>query len=338
MNLHMIKEAQIASTVDKSELAILETIKTALGKTSICDLLEAFKPTPADYDEWLSQIVGIAADEGRSITKAADFNELAFDVIDNDPNFPVFGNAGDEPGQMQQMIVAKLWTDYKAAKHGARIEKVVQRQQEEEELADVIDAMSRPADDESDESDGISDDSCVDGGCDDESSDDLAFDDQPSATNPSDQPDLGASDGDISAETIEAIVRRLLQGGIAPDADASDAGEEGKDSLPKIIRSQQMNVNNMANEEEESTSKQPKNKTTFLQQMLRGPRDNLTQALKDVEADGESAWKAHQIPDNPHPKKSMAHKAWERGMKKAVKGHFGFDEKPAVPAGKQKKK
>lgn len=325
MNLHMIKEAQIASTVDKSELAILETVKTALGKTSICELLESMSPSADDYNQWLSVIVDTAAERGININKKTAFQDVAFEVFENDPMPPEY--------DMQELIVNKLWTDYKGARHGARIEKVVQRQQEEEELADVIDAMSRPADDESSD-----DESCIDGSCDDESSDDLAFDDQPSATNPSDQPDLGASDGDISAETIEAIVRRLLQGGIAPDADASDDGEEGNDSLPKIIRSQQMNVNNMANEEEESTSKQPKNKTTFLQQMLRGPRDNLTQALKDVEADGESAWKAHQIPDNPHPKKSMAHKAWERGMKKAVKGHFGFDEKPAVPAGKQKKK
>lgn len=378
MNLSMIKEAQIASTMDKSELAALEQVKAILGEKSIHSLLESFSPSPEDYNKWLSVIVGHAQDVGASLNKKSSFQDLAFDVLDNDPAFPQGDYDGTEPGEqpqyeLQELIVNKLWRDYQAAKHGARIEKVAQRHQEEEEIAATHAAMTQSCEEEEDDEPRLAfgqrdweqesetrpydgylayrakggrlsrdqwefdrDQGAFDG--EDDEDEEMTIRGTVDVQNPSDQEDLGASDGDNGAETIDAIAQRLLQGGEAPD----EEDDTDENAFPKFIRSQQMSAGNMANEEEESTSKQPveqpKNKTTFLQQMLRGPRDNLTQALKDVESEGEAAWKAHQIPDNPHPKKSMAHKAWERGMKKAVKGHFGFEEKPAVNAGKQKKK
>lgn len=368
MNLRMLKEAQLASTLDKSELALLESVKVALGKESVCDLLESFRPTADQYAEWLAAVVGQAEDDGVSISKRDLFYNACGNMFENDPEPP--------PYEMQELVMKKLWQDYQSAKHAVRIDKAGQAAQEEEEESQRLafgkrdwDAESEmrpgdaylqyrakggklsreqwsfdrdqrnPWDDEEDEE--LGDIGSIGAGVPNEldpDQDSISSDDVPAGAEV--EADTGAVD---SAAELKAIIQRVLDNtpveGEQSDLPKGD-GDNDEDDLPPAGDEMSVDENEETSVMSAKTgdSVKPKTPKTFLQQMLSGPRDNLNQALKDVEAEGESAWKAHQMPDNPHPKKSMAHKAWERGMKKAVKGHFGFDEKPPVVTSKQRRK
>lgn len=87
-----------------------------------------------------------------------------------------------------------------------------------------------------------------------------------------------------------------------------------------------------AREEEEDTA-------DMFRQAITAPRSKLSDAVKSVEQEGNSAWKGLQLPRNPHPKQSQAHKAWERGMKNAARDALGLAPKPdAKPPTKSKRK
>lgn len=77
---------------------------------------------------------------------------------------------------------------------------------------------------------------------------------------------------------------------------------------------------------------------SLLRSIISKPRDTLNQALKGVEDEGAAAFDKLQLPNNPHPKKSLAQGAWAKGFKNAVRGSFGFDVKPAEPRAKKRKK
>lgn len=70
----------------------------------------------------------------------------------------------------------------------------------------------------------------------------------------------------------------------------------------------------------------------MFRKAITAPRDMMTQAVKDVEDEGRSAWTGLSVPKNPHPKKSQAYKAWERGLKNAAKDALGIKDKPVVPS------
>lgn len=304
----LLKEAQIVSKLDQSELKVLETARAALGKASIADLVESFNPSNEDYVEWLRVIAEEGAARGVALTRKGDFMDLAFEVLENDPMAP--------PYEMQEMIVNKLWNDYKAARHGARIEKIARAQEEEEAL--------RAADEFADEFGGDDVGGSIDAD-DVPSGAEVEFDDAP----PADLPDEGSSEVSLSDDDIEAIAARIVDQ-LRSDEEAIGASPEVVSTPP--VEQEVVSKPAVAKEEEEKG----KPKKTNLHQMLSGPRSTITQAQKEIEADGENAWKAHQLPSNPHPKKSIAYAAWERGMKRAVRAHFGLDDKPAVQPKKKK--
>lgn len=345
----LLKEAQIVSKLDQSELKVLESARAALGKASIADLVESFSPSNEDYVEWLRVIAEEGAARGVTLTRKGDFVDLAFEVLENDPMAP--------PYEMQEMIVNKLWNDYKAARHGARIEKVARAQEEEEalraadefansEAEDDVDAITPDqvdlqlsddtadefadefaadtADEFADEFSGYDDGDSID-------ADDVPpgaeveFDDASSA----DLPDDGSDEVALSDDDIEAIAARIVDQ-LRSDEDAIGASPRVVSTPP--VEQQVVSKPDVAKEEEEKG----KPKKTNLHQMLSGPRSTITQAQKEIEADGENAWKAHQLPSNPHPKKSMAYAAWERGMKRAVRTHYGLDDKPTFQPKKKK--
>ncbi len=76
-----------------------------------------------------------------------------------------------------------------------------------------------------------------------------------------------------------------------------------------------------SHEEEESTDKNT-GKLSFLHDILTGEKtqEHLKQLQQKIENDGANAWTTHhaKLPKNPHPKGSVAYKAWERGVKKAA--------------------
>lgn len=333
----LLKEAQIVSKLDQSELKVLEAARAALGKASIADLVESFNPSNEDYVEWLRVIAEEGAARGVTLTRKSDFMDLAFEVLENDPMAP--------PYEMQEMIVNKLWNDYKAARYGARIEKVARAQEEEEALRAADEFANSEAEDDvdaitPDQVDLQLSDDAADEFADEFSGDDVGdsidADDVPSGAEvefddapPADIPNKGSSEVTLSDDDIEAIAARIV--------DQLRSDEEAIGASPKVVstppvKQEVVSKPPVAKEEEEKG----KPKKTNLHQMLSGPRSTITQAQKEIEADGENAWKAHQLPSNPHPKKSIAYAAWERGMKRAVRAHFGLDDKPAVQPKRKK--
>jgi hypothetical protein len=252
MSFKLIKEAHTISKIAPEQLGVFEELKTVLGKDSITAVLESFTPADADYAKWLEVIIGYAQDAGTPLKSKADFQDIAFAVLENDP-IPV-------PFEMQEAIVNRLWLNFKATKHDAKIQKIAAARvgTEEEERA-------------------------------------------------------------TTAEICPPHCKEFMG-----DEDQVD------DEVIALAKK--------ATEEEEKAEKvEKKDEIDPLTHAITRPRDEVSQALKDIETEGGAAWKAMQLPQNPHPKKSMAYKAWEKGMKGAIKDHFGF-ERPTQSTSKQKKK
>lgn len=310
----LFKEAQLASKLDATELKILETARIALGKESIADLVESFNPDPEQYQDWLRVAAEVAAENGRHWSKREFIKFMLVDVFENDPIAP--------PYEMQEVVAEKLWRDYQSARQGARIDKVARAQEEEESLRAAEEFANSEADSEEDFPQGGD---SVGDAFEPECSDDISMSDVPAGAEvefelpPEDE---GEGEVTLSDDDIEAIAARIVSQLKSDEESFGDDEEVEPEVVAPVI----------AREEEENS----KPKKTNLQQMLSGPRSTITQAQKEIEAEGEAAWKAHQLPANPHPKKSIAYGAWERGMKRAVKTHFGIDDKPVVQPKKKK--
>ena len=310
----LFKEAQLASKLDATELKILETARIALGKESIADLVESFNPDPEQYQNWLRVAAEVAAENGRHWSKREFIEFMLVDVFEHDPIAP--------PYEMQEVVAEKLWRDYQSARQGARIDKVARAQEEEEALRAADEFANSEADSEEDFPQGGD---SVGDAFEPEYSDDISMTDVPAGAEvefelpPEDE---GEGEVTLSDDDIEAIAARIVSQLKSDEESFGDDEEVEPEVVAPVI----------AREEEENS----KPKKTNLQQMLSGPRSTITQAQKEIEAEGEAAWKAHQLPANPHPKKSIAYGAWERGMKRAVKTHFGIDDKPVVQPKKKK--
>ena len=312
----LFKEAQLASKLDATELKILETARIALGKESIADLVESFNPDPEQYQNWLRVAAEVAAENGRHWSKREFIEFMLVDVFENDPIAP--------PYEMQEVVAEKLWRDYQSARQGARIDKVARAQEEEEALRAADEFANSEADSEEDFPQGGD---SVGDAFEPEYSDDISMTDVPAGAEvefelPPEDEGEGEGEVTLSDDDIEAIAARIVSQLKSDEESFGDDEEVEPEVVAPVI----------AREEEENS----KPKKTNLQQMLSGPRSTITQAQKEIEAEGEAAWKAHQLPTNPHPKKSIAYGAWERGMKRAVKTHFGIDDKPVVQPKKKK--
>lgn len=92
-------------------------------------------------------------------------------------------------------------------------------------------------------------------------------------------------------------------------------------------------------EEEESTSKTV-SKTSFLHDILNGEnsRQHLAALQKEIEDTAANAWTTHhaKLPTNPHPKGSLAHKSWQKGIEQAAKAVWA--PKPAIDPNSAKAK
>jgi len=148
MSLKLIKEAQLVTSISADELAALKVLQESTGK-SLAQLNEAFRPSPEDYDAWLRVLVDEAQERGISIAKKSAFAELAGEMLENDPMMP--------PPEMVDIIISKLWNDYKAIKSQVRIDKIGQAQEEEEQLHASMKALkSHDASETGDEDTGDS--------------------------------------------------------------------------------------------------------------------------------------------------------------------------------------
>jgi hypothetical protein len=335
MSLRLIREAQAKSTLSADEYRLLNVVKDALGKDSITSVMESYMPTPEDYATWLDVIQGYARDAGISLNKKSAFLDIAGAVLENDPNEP--------PYSMQQAIMNKLWLDQQAARHTKKIAQVAQAAEDEERVAQA--ARTFVGDDEPVDDVGAND--LGDVGADQPA--DFGADSTVDYEDPRDAP---ASDQEGSGEkawwhddeddTDMAAFPKFAArkygdnpnelNGVpaddtfepAPEDEAAFAADDDTD--PRAA---------FENEEKSVTPK----KMTVLQQMLTLPKTSISALVKDVEQEGAAAWKQHSLPANPHPKGSMAHKAWERGMFGAIKDHVGIGKdtnKVTKPAKRRK--
>lgn len=93
----------------------------------------------------------------------------------------------------------------------------------------------------------------------------------------------------------------------------------------------------MDGEEPEFEDEETQMKNMF-RKAVTAPREQMTQVVKDIEGEGLEAWKKLQMPKNPHPKKSQAHRAWNKGLTNAAKEALGIKDRPAPTPSKARKK
>lgn len=142
--------------------------------------------------------------------------------------------------------------------------------------------------------------------------------------------DIETADADLSADDL---ADRILQ----------DVGrlEDRVDDLEQQVRGGDVGTDDVASAPVTSRGfddeEQAKN---MFRQAITAPKEHLSAALKDVEAEGSKAFQALSMPQNPHPKKSPAYNAWAKGFKSAAKSALGFAEQrrefPSKHRGKRK--
>jgi hypothetical protein len=77
---------------------------------------------------------------------------------------------------------------------------------------------------------------------------------------------------------------------------------------------------------------------TIFQHAITQPKQHMAQALKDEEDAGATAWLKTQLPKNPHPKDSPAHRAWMKGLRNTAAQALGINLKPRDPVKTKKKR
>lgn len=351
MSLKLIKEAQLNSTISAERKAVLEVLKDVVGVKSLSELMEAFRPSGEDYTKWLEVIAGYAEEEGVPINTKGSFADVASAVLDNDPANP--------PEEMRAAIINKLWNDHKGAKHTNKVEKIAKAQEDEEAVRNAARSMmGRHRGDENEEdvygasqgeesqheipSDGEGSDIVGDSN----EEDDMfgyyivnngkvvtgPFDEEEDAYQAlNDETNRGNEEENDSNDDKVLLGRADEDGYFVPSLDDIGEPHEDRISLGPVV----LSTGSSPQENEEKsvpryfTSKQTTEKadsTSMLQQAITTPREHISDALKKVEQEGKDAWKAHGVPKNPHPPKTMAHKSWEKGLKNAVKSEYGIDK------------
>lgn len=309
--------------------------------------------TPDHYAQWLDVIEDTAMEQGTSLTSRNAFNEIAFEVLDND-SF-VDSLSGGE--QLKMRIVKALWSTKQAAKAHAQIGTVASPSQENEEqfvtaYRDAYEDEQRSIKADSLIGKAVTGDAPVQGnpypagslranlwdqlhGNEDEESDANYLPPGTPAsevTKMADDTSQRTEDDELESRVgdLEHRVANLEE----PEADGeqsaspdtqSGAGEEeaSADELARKIMSQPR-----AEENEESNA---------LHRAVTAPKHEINAALKAIETDGAKAWKKVAQPKNPHPSGSQAYQAWARGFKHAAKDHLGL-VKVVTPVKPKKRK
>lgn len=143
MSFKMIREAQaIARLGDKAEFA--KKVQTILGTDSVVPIAEIFdqkefEVTPQHYTQWLETLLDVARERGVNVNRKQDFNEIAFEILDNDSLVDALG--GDSEATKRNILKA-LWQSYQVSKAHTRVQDhvsgVIDRTREEEEAVDQL--------------------------------------------------------------------------------------------------------------------------------------------------------------------------------------------------------
>lgn len=365
MSLKLIREATLVATLSEAEIKALSTIKAAVGASSLVDIVsESFMPSDDDFDAWMRVVVGEAGDRGVNLNKKSEFVQLAMDVLENDPANPPF--------DMQEMIATKLWQDYNSAKNAVRINKLAQAKEEEEKVMKARDQIAAryakgPTSTEEEES-GFGQALKASIGMEDEEPSfvrDALRDSSPTSMKGSfsshlrgeDELDVGTDDEDMEVSFGPDGVEGVSDEDVftsddececpcaddEPAIDDAPADEFADDDMGPP--EDELDDETMDDVDADVEPRAPKKGfdeeeavKSFFRQAVTSPNDMMRKAVKDIEDEGKSAWTKANVPSNPHPKKSQAHRAWQKGLTNAAKEALGIADKPSDPKAKPKRK
>lgn len=281
----------------------------------------------------LDEIVVRGAETGRNIRNKRDFEDVAFDVLDNDPNMdsPEFG--GSEQAKIE--MVKALWAAYKSS---PMFKQSTQGPAEDEQVFSISSGGTDPVDvsplsqvlsqavDSSEEcphtpgtlayrlwckARGIDDDSMADVQLDDESGDP---DDELTPSTPEmsgDVADLYSKVEALSA-ALDAVMGTSTSD--APDVDYDKLGNEMNVGYGGLSRPHQTGYDD--------------EQADVYRQVATDTGRSMRDTLKDIEHEGEIMGTELSLPANPYPAKSPAAKAWHKGMVQSLKQRLGINTSP----------
>lgn len=398
MSFKLIREAQARLHMDDEQYKLARHVSSVLKKNV---LSEAFNPsefevTPQHYNQWLETLLDIAQERGVSANKRSDFNEIAFEILDNDSFIDALG--GDTE-MAKENIVKTLWQSYQVNKAHQRVSKhvsdTIERTREEEEMVDQLVGA------EDEEAGGFAQAFKQAQGMEDEESmfkrsvgprtvyqhavhkssrknpyppgslrasiwDDMhpsvedeqvdRFDDEMPEEEFDHHADVGGEEAleqrvddlesrvaDLESEGGDDVEMSSAEDAVEIPMDADDSDDVKMDDDVEVVDEPAPRMERPAPRMSESRPAPRKPEFDEEEQVkqlfhkaITAPKDHLTAALKGVEDEGVKAWMAMNMPRNPHPKDSPAHKAWAKGFKNAAKDGLGFADKPRETTSKQK--
>lgn len=141
MSFKLIREAQARLRMDDEQLKLARHVSSVLKKNV---LGEAFNPsdfevTPEHYSQWLSTMQDMANERGMNLNKRMEFNELAFEILDNDSFVDALGGDAEKT---KENIVKTLWQSHQVARAHQKVSQhvgqTIERTREEEEMVDQL--------------------------------------------------------------------------------------------------------------------------------------------------------------------------------------------------------
>ena len=326
--LSLIKAAtRVDKPVNKTKQKTIESVGALIGEDKAKTLFEDFSIGADDYNTWLDVIVGYATEEGININTKNNFMDVAYSVLENDPMML-------DPN-VQDIIVQKLWIDYKAKKQQQKVDRASRVAQEEEQLSYAINKMSKRGCNKSeeneeewsdydedideyndksidwsgDEFDDTLDDSSLSGCEIDDTEDDLDWEEEELSQFKKGQPVIWKQDNNQYKVEIPNGPGDLI--GIVVNGRI------------KLVPSNSIKCVNQSEENQEFKMGKGSPKISTLHDVLTGEKtkEHLNRLQKQVETEGANAWTSHHAksPKNPHPKGSIAHKSWQKGFDSAAK-------------------
>jgi hypothetical protein len=115
-------------------------------------------------------------------------------------------------------------------------------------------------------------------------------------------------------------------------APVDSASDHADDEDEEIDLNQPQTASDVADENKSAVHGDP------VDAALTAPKHSLDDRIKEFERDGERSWDQVTFVDCPHPRDSLAWKAWHRGHRRAAASHFGFRERPEQTTGRSKRK
>lgn len=149
----------------------------------------------------------------------------------------------------------------------------------------------------------------------------------------------GDSDVEQRIDDLEARVSDIEAGEAEEPWHQDDAVDSDEDLDGEFADDEDLDVNFGGSDNERKPARvtiedEETVKKNMFRNVITAPRSEVTQALKDVESEGQKAWAGMQLAKNPHPKKSQAYNAWQKGFRNSAKDSLGIVDKPvnAKPA------